>query len=235
MSSTEEKIIKLTRQLYPTGRAFRMEYDSYRFKLHRALAISEAEAFNTAAGILNSILPDNPFFTADDASDWEIRLSLPTNLSLSLDDRKAAILRKMQQPGINPAKSTAYYLETQLQAAGFNVYVYENLYPVYPSGWDHYNPATLNSNIFTALQQGVAQQGQFQQGGFINQAVVNSIDNESDIGFDVGTSLRSTFFIGGPTLGSYANVPSLRETEFRQLILQIKRTHNIAYLFINYI
>lgn len=233
--TTEEAILKITRQLYPTGRAFRISNESWRHKLHRGLAISEAKAYDDAASILNSVLPDNQYFTSDDATDWESRLALTTNLAVPLQDRMLAILRKMQAPGTNPAKSTAQFLESQLQAAGFNVYVYENLIALYPSGFDTYNPVALNSNIYSVFRQGMGRQGQFRQGGFINSVVANSISNSVDIGFDVGNSLRSTFFIGGPTLGSYANVLAAREQEFRQLILQLKQVQSIAYLFINYI
>jgi uncharacterized protein YmfQ (DUF2313 family) len=104
MSSIKDKIITLTKQLYPTGRAFKMPVNGYFEKLHKALAVSEAQAYEDAISIKYSLLPDNNNFTADDATDWERRLGLPYSPSSTLSDRKAAILRKLQQPGTNPAK-----------------------------------------------------------------------------------------------------------------------------------
>jgi hypothetical protein len=233
--SVKEQILKLTRQFYPTGRAFRLPNGSYIFGLHSALAESETNTYNDSVAVLNSILPDNEYFTADDATDWERRLSMPTNLATPLPDRMAAIYRKMRAPGTQPAKGNYLYIQTQLQAAGFNVYVYENINFVYPDIYETFNPAVLNPAILTQNQHGDQQHGNVQSGGYINHVVANSIDNSVDIGFNVGNSLRSTFFIGGNTLGTYANVPASREVEFRQLILSLKQVQTIAYLFINYV
>lgn len=233
----EDKIVKLSKQLLPTGRAFRMYFDSNLEKLYKALAITEGTAYRAATSVLDAVLPDNERFTADDATDWERRLGLVSNPLVPLDDRMAAILRKMQAPGRNPAKCHYLWIEKQLQDAGFNVYVYENIYPVYPSGYTTMNPADLNAGILSEVQQGDFQQGDVQQAYYINHMVVNSINNDDDVKFDVGDSLRSTFFIGaGPnTPGVYANVLASRETEFRQLILNLKQVQNVAILFINYI
>jgi len=124
--SVVEKLIALTRQLYPTGRAFRVAVDSYKLRVHRALAISEDQAYNDALSTLNSALPDNEDFTEEDAAQWEHRLGLITNEAVLLDTRKAAIIRKMNHPGTVPARQHFTYLEGQLQAAGFDVYVHEN-------------------------------------------------------------------------------------------------------------
>ena len=44
----------------------------------------------------------------------------------SLAVRKAAIARKLGQPGRVKARQSYLYLQKQLQDAGFDVYVYEN-------------------------------------------------------------------------------------------------------------
>lgn len=225
----------LTRQLYPTGRAWKLPFDGYFEGLHRGLAQSENRLYDDTLSILDSLIPDNDNFSQDDATDWERRLGIYSAPGTLFADRKLAILRKMKAPGKNPAHGHYLFIQTQLQAAGFNVYVHENIQLLYPSGTDTYNPATLNAAILSEVQQGDFQQGDFQQGGFINQVVARSIYNSDDIHFDVGYSLRSTFFIGGQVLGTYANVPAAREIEFRQLILQLKQTQLIAFLFINYI
>jgi len=232
--SSHSDILKITEQLYPTGRAFRMYPDSYRYGLHSALGISEAKAYDDAASILDSLIPDNDKFTVDDASDWERRLEINASSSTSLSDRKKAILRKMAAPGINPAKGHYLYLESQLQAAGFPVYVHENLFPIYPNTFENQAPNLHygTSNLIDLLH------GNQQHGGiespYWNNLVVNSIDQNQDNSFDTG-GLQCTFFIGGASLGSYANVPLSRKTEFRQLILALKQVQAVGLLFINFI
>jgi hypothetical protein len=235
MSYIGDKILKLTRQLYPTGRAWKLPFFGYFEGLHKALAVSEAQAYEDAVSILYSILPDNSNFTSDDATDWERRLGLITNLATPLASRMLAIKRKMQAPGVNPAKGHYLNLEKQLQDAGFNVYVHENIIYNYPTGFSQYNPVTLNANISSQVQHGDHQHSDVQSGIYINSVIANSIYNSVDVGFNVGSNLRSTFFIGGSVLGTYANVTASREQEFRQLILNIKQVQTVGYLFINYI
>lgn len=232
---TVDKIVKLTKQLYPTGRAFKMPYDGVLESLHKALSISEAQAFNDAIAIRDSLLPDNANFTTADATDWERRLGLITNNAVSLADRKLAIARKINHPGIVAARQNYRYLQLQLQAAGFNLYVYENRFASGP-GYVTQNPVAVTGGAgLVSIQHGDAQHGDVQSGGGFGDIVVNSIDPQRDYFFDVGSNLRSTFFIGGNTLGAFANVDADRRTELRQLILKIKPVQTVAYLLITYI
>ena len=141
----------------------------------------------------------------------------------------------MSNPGIQPAKGHYLTMQEQLQLAGFNVYVHENMVAQYPAGYTTLNPATLNPAILSESQHGGGSQHGDVQSHYINQVVANSIYNVYDIPFNIGSDLNSTFFIGGQVLGTYANVPASREVEFRQTILQLKQTHRVAYLFITYI
>ena len=131
MANIAQQILNLTKRLYPTGRAFRLAIGSQWEQVHLALRETELDAYNNAIGILNKILADNPNFTADDASDWERRLGISADINTSLDDRKAAILRKYSHPGNVLGRSADVYIQGQLQAAGFNVFVHEN-----PTGID---------------------------------------------------------------------------------------------------
>lgn len=231
-----EKILSLTKQLYPTGRAFKMPKLGYLDKFHNALAVSENQAYVDAVSILNSILPDNDGFTEDDATAWERRLGLITNTSVSLADRKLAIIRKINHPGTIPARQNYLYLQGQLQAAGFDVYVYENRFPDGFGGYETENPLTLSGGVGgVSFQHGDRQHGDFQHGGGFGNIVANYIDEDIDFLFDVGSNLKSTFFIGGTPIGTFANVPASRKAEFRQLILKIKPVQTVAFLFINYI
>lgn len=238
MPSFTDKIMALTRQLYPTGRAWKMPFGGYLEKLHLALAVSENRAVNDAMAILYSILPDNDNFTADDATDWERRLGLINGSALSLDIRKLAILRKLNQPGIAPAKSNWQYLQEQLQAAGFNVYVYPNRFLYYyPDGFVTRTPLELtgDSSFYRANRYGQYRYGQKSYGGSFTKFVANHIDEARDWLLALHPSLRDTFYIGGATVGSFANVDAARKDEFRQLILTLKEVSEVGFLLINYV
>jgi hypothetical protein len=228
--------IKLTKQLYPSGRAFKMADNSYFRKLHEGLSKSEKTAYESAFSILDSAIPDNDNFTADDATAWERRLGLITNTAVSLANRKAAIIRKMNHPGNIPARSNYRFLEGQLQAAGFDVYVHENRFPDGMGGYTTQNPIDLSGGVgAVSPQYGDFQYGDQQYGAYYGNIIVNYIEEDVDSLFNIGENLRSTFFIGGAVLGDFANVDLSRKKEFRQLILKIKPVQNVGFLFINYI
>jgi len=230
-------IFKLTQKLYPTGRAFRMLYNGALERLHLGLAESEEKLYNDAISTLNSILPDNNNFTADDAADWERRLGMITNTGVSLSDRKKAIERKLNHPGTISARQNYHYLEGQLQAAGFDVYVYENRFPDGSGGYTTKTPTELNVlyAAFTIQHGEPLQMGMLQHGPCYTNKIVNQIDTLKDDYFNTGDNFRSTFFICGSTIGTFANVPAARKDEFRQLILKIKPAQTVGYLFVNYI
>lgn len=231
-----DRLQKLTRQLLPTGRAFSMPSGGYFETLTTALNKSLERAWNDAVSIKDAQLPDNANFTTDDATKWEGRLGLITNNAVPLSDRKMAIELKMNHPGTIKARQNWRYLQKQLQSAGFNVYVYENRFPLYPSGYETQDPLTLSGGIGGSLNQhGDFQHGDAEHGSGYNLKVVNSIDPDIDSSFDVGNSLRWTIFIGGNPVGTFANVDAAREKEFRQLILQKKPVEVVAFLFINFV
>lgn len=229
---------KLTRQLYPSGRAFRIPDDGNIDLLNSSLCESEARFKAYADSVMYGILPDNSNFTADDASNWERRLGLPSNSLVSLADRKLAIERKMNHPGDIKARQHYLYLQGQLQAAGFDLYVYENRFALYPTGYETRNPLTVSGGVGGVTKQ----HGQFQHGQLMHgqvydptKIIVNSIEESIDARFNVGSNLRSTFFIGANPVGTFANVDVNRKTELRQLILKIKPVQTVAYLFVNFV
>lgn len=232
-----DKIFNLTKQLYPTGRAWKMPFNGFFEKLHVGLSVSETQLYNDAIAIHYSILPDNSNFTEDDATDWERRLGLIANPNTPLADRKLAIKRKLNQPGLNPAKAHYQYIQSQLNAAGFNVYVYENKFPLYPEGYETKSPIEVSgdTSLLKKRRHGQFRHGQFQHGGVFSNKIVNHIDEELDLNFNMGGSYRASFFIGGSPLGTSVNIPTSRKNEFRQLILQLKQVQTVGFLFINYI
>lgn len=228
------KIQQLTKQLYPTGRAFRMPLASQFDKLHSALNLSENRAYLDALSILDSALPDNDNFTVEDARDWERRLGLITNEAVSLANRKLAILRKMNHPGDIAARQHYLYLERELQSAGFDVFVYENRFDDGMGGIETRTPIEVGATG-DPVQLADAQLGDSQLGGAEFALIANSIFQSQDATFSTGSNLRSTFFIGGNPIGTVANIEAARELEFRQLVLKVKPVQTVAYLFVNYI
>lgn len=231
-----EKIVKLSRQLFPTGRAFRLKDEAG--ILMRALSQSEKRAYNDALSIRDSALPDNANFSVDDATDWERRLGLITNSLVSLDDRKMAIQRKMNHPGNIPARQAAVYMEGQLQAAGFNVFVFANRFDDGIGGFEtktpeEFSPGYPINDIEFSDDLEFGDDVEF--GGIYANQIANSIYQEVDDFFDTGDNLVNTFFIGGEVAGDYADVDAEREIEFRQLILKLKPQHSAGFLLINYI
>lgn len=261
--TTEEKIEKLSSQLYPSGRAMRTI--GWKEKLHTALALSEARAWDDNASTLLSILPDNDSFTAQDCTDWERRLGMVTNLSTSLEDRKAAILLKMNYPGTLRARQNYRYVEAQLQAAGFPVYVHENRFSIGGGNYETQSLVEVYADTFGDQSQlGSGQLGDFQLGGGTDIAFntlmeqvqlgdwqmgdsqlayryrkeyfcANHISETQDEPFNIGANLRSTFFICDAYLGEFADVPAARKDEFRQLILKLKPAQTVSFLLINYV
>lgn len=235
------KIRTLTKQLYPSGRVFRMSLGGVLDQLHNGLSLSEQQAYDDAVAILDSILPDNDNFLAADATAWERRLGLITNNAVPLADRKLAIIRKINHPGELAARQHYLYIQTQIRLAGFDVYLHENIFDPYPYG----DPVTDSAIDLAALfnDDFVAVHGNFEHGelahGQIGEygltLVVNNIDETKDSVFDVGNNLRSTFFVGGVEVGQFTNVDEERKDEFRQLILRLKPTQTVGYLFINYV
>ncbi len=233
--SIVSKIQKLTSQLFPTGRAFRIFDSSYKKKLYNALSLSRAQAYADGLSTLDSALPDNDNFTADDATSWERRLGLITNVSVSLDDRKLAIIRKMNHPGTIPARENYRFLEKQLRDAGFDVYVYENRFDDGMGGWTQKTPGEVTGDVGLVVQYGDSQYGDSQYGTGFSDLIVNYLDESLDRVFNIGGNLRSTFFIGGAYLGDFADVPLIRKNEFRQIILRTKPVQTVGFLFINYV
>jgi hypothetical protein len=200
------------------------------------LHASEARALADGLAILDAALPDNDNFTTGDATAWETRLGLITNTTVSLVDRKLAILRKMAHPGTVKARQNYLYLEGQLRAAGFDVYVYENRFPNGSGSYMTKTPFEFSGMAGGGNQLGDHQLGDAQFGITFLNKIANYIEESIDFNFDPTTNLRCTFFIGGAyaSYGAFADIPSNRKDEFRQLILKIKPVHTCGFLLVNY-
>lgn len=232
--TTLDQIKAITRSLLPTGLAYRGPADGWFERLNEGLAVGEARAYTDALAILNSVLPDNANFTTDDASDWERRLGMIASTA-PLADRMAAIRRKMNHPGNIKARQHYLYIEGQLQAAGFNVWLHENRF-WNGTSYDTQDPVTVfGGSGLLDNQHGDWQHGDIQHGGKWKDIIANHIDLARDQTFSTSTNLRATFFICGQTLGTPAYVPANRLAEFRQLVLKLKPVPCVAFNFIIYL
>lgn len=123
----------LLRQLYPTGRAWQGEGDSeLAFKVKSDAVADYLYKLET---FVSSILPDNDLFDEQDAINWERRLGLDYDPdSLTLEERKSEITRKLSFPGGYKYTLTLEFLEYQLRASSFDVRVYRNTGLTQPAG-----------------------------------------------------------------------------------------------------
>lgn len=216
-------IIKLTKSLYPTGRAWRIPYAGVFYKVVEGLAESELRAINFALSILSRILPDNNNFTAEDATEWERRLGLVVlPYYISLSTRKDIILRKYQFPGSFLNRQNYRYIEYQLRLAGFDVYIYENL------------GGTIDIlDTFMVQHADNTEHGiDTEMGGTYIDLIANShLYGEA---FDLPDA-KGVFYIAGASISTPASIsPSLRES-FRKLVLALKPANTIAVLNIDWI
>jgi len=228
----KDQILKLTKQLYPTGRVWWFNFNNIFSKFHEGLALSESRALQTCTGLLNSILPDNENFTEEDAYNWESALGLYIQTGLSLADRKLAILRKMQHPGDIPARQHYLYLQGQLQLAGFDVFIHENRIDI---GGGIYEIVNIISSLYGNFNYGDNVYGNTGIGDYTK--IANYVSESKDLDFDFGDdiNLRATFFVGGETFGTRADINEDRKNELRHLILTIKPAQTAGFLLIDYI
>lgn len=223
----------LSIQLYPTGRAWYRPEGGIWENFHEAVNRSFSRLIDDGRSLINTNLPDNSDFTEEDAELWEYRLGLITNDTLDLETRKTAIRRKLGHPNNVKARQHPLFIESQLQLAGFNVFVHENTQP-------YQSPSDITAISLPELQHGgigpeETQHGNStQHGGQSFNVIANSI-NEIET-FAVGDdNLWATFFIGGEILGDFAEVPYNRLREFKELVIKLKPAHTVAFTFINYI
>jgi len=204
-------------------------------RLVNAFLKSHERYYVDLLSLLNELLADNDGFDAIDASNWERVFGL-ISTGLTLDERKANILRRQAYPSGVEERGNYLLIQDELQKAGFNVYLTENRFAD-GAGWEVQTPtlpftlcanyidesldATYFDNIFSSSEMGIAESGVAEM-EFLEQP-------PTDI------QLRQTFFIGGSSFPSTVNVALVRKDEFRQLILKLKPAQTVAYLYVNYI
>lgn len=213
MTVTFNDILKLTKQLLPSGRAWKLPYGGIFYKMLYALGKSEQRALQFGLSTLDRLIPDNENFTEADASEWERRLNISGGTGyVPLENRKSTILRKMQFPGGFLNRQNYRYLEAQLQLAGYDVTVTENFTEV---GATTAVVHSLGTKHGLTTKHGKAIAGDL-------------IANSVDIGeiFAIDTYL-GVFYITG-------SIPINSIRAFRQLVLMLKPVNTVAILTLTY-
>lgn len=223
-------LLILAKDLYPTGRAWIIPENSNFENLHKAIDTSFARLILDAKATIDSTLPDNDGFDEDDAKIWEYRLGLITNVLIPLEDRRQAILRKLAYPANVQPRQHPFYIESQLQAAGFDVYVHENTKP-------YRTPSDILALSLTNVQHGGDTQhaNSTQHGSGTFEVIANSLDPDEVFNIGGNDKLWATFFISGVNIEDIAQVPLERQKEFRELVLKLKPAHTVAFTLVNYI
>jgi uncharacterized protein YmfQ (DUF2313 family) len=218
----EIDIVKLKKQLLPTGRAFNVPTGGVFEKLLFSLSGEEISAYNAAMGILNEIIPDNSEFSTDEAARWEKILSISAAENDSLSNRKKVILRKMQFPGLAKGRQHKNYLEGQLRDANFNVRIYEY------NDVKNYFKTVVHSATLPHSQR-------IRHGSLIIPSYTGIIANYLDGSLETIVpasieNLRNVFWIAGETFNQFVTIPPYRVEEFRHIVLTIKPLHTVAFI-----
>jgi len=231
------KLIKATKLLYPTGRAFRLYANNNLGRLHKALAQSEKRFYDAAQSMRDSLLPDNFNFTTNDAQDWERRLGMQIKPNVTLTQRKLAIQRKYNHPGDIKARQSIPFFQSELQSAGFsNLVVQKNKVN---------GQAVLHDEYFGLKHQTALEHGEEQHGQAIPDVVINSLEGAKDEAqflqyldnVPSGTNLepfyRFSFLVSGENT-TIATIDKARRKELRKLILSLKPASMFCLLYVNY-
>lgn len=228
-STSNEDFLLLVNQLYPTGRAWYLPEDGAFQNLHKAINTSFIRLINNAHSLVDSTFPDNSNFNEYDADLWEYRLGLSNNSALTIEQRRVILLDKLRFPGNVYARQSLLYIESRLQAVGFNVKLYENTSP-------YRTPAEILSTSAASITHGLptVHGDSTLHGGSNFEVIANSSEYEN---YSVGGygNLWATFFIAGQTLNSFAVIPEARKKEFKELVLKLKPAEKIAFLMVNFI
>tara|TARA_Y100001951_G_C11275219_1_gene261482 strand:+ start:287 stop:1087 length:801 start_codon:yes stop_codon:yes gene_type:complete len=225
----------LAKQLYPTGRAFTMPENSVFENTHKSLNQSMMRLVNDAKNIIETSIPDNELFSESDASFLERKFGLFEKSAIPLEDRMAAILRKMAYPSNIKARQHPNFIQSQLRLSGFDVNIYENRF-LEGGEYVQKTPDQVAAvSVANTQHGGDTQHGNGVFHGSANFEVIANSDKPGEsYGIGVDANLWATFFIAGDTISSMATVPAEREREFRQLVLKLKPAHTVAYLFVNF-
>ena len=238
-SPTEVKSFSdLADQLYPTGRAWRIYSENNIGKIHEAINETFLDLREEGFALINSVIPDNPYFTNEDCLFWEGKLGIISNSNLTIEQRRNIILNKLSFPRNIKARQSMKYIEKQLHLNGFTeVRVYANIF-YNPNGTHYYmSPQQLSQQAAMVVQHGGnTQHSNSTQHGDANVEVIANSVNDENYSIGGNENLWATFFIASPiSVTEKGFVPNSRKKEFKELVLKLKPANTVAFTLINYI
>jgi hypothetical protein len=227
--SVFDLVCSLTKQLYPTGKAWYISENSNFENLHKGLNVSTARFARDAKETINSTIPDNIFFDESDVGLWEYRLGITSNPRTELSIRRDSVLRKLSYPAGVQARQHPNFIQNQLRLAGFIVTIYENTIP-YRTPEDIVGIAAPEIQHANDIQHGDGTQS----GGVNFSVIANSSSSPESYSIGGNENLWATFFIAGNHIEQPAYIQESREKEFRELVLKLKPAHMVAFININF-
>ena len=184
---------------------------------------------NTSIGnVLNQIIPDNDAFDLDDIESWERVLDID-NSTLTNDQRKNIILARLSYPNGQLYRQTQEFIQEQLRANGFDVYVHENRFNTGTNPFP-FEPVDINSAVYGNVVYGETTYGNV--GVKYDTLLCNYVDKTIDEANQpiISDKQNNIFFIGGEVYPEQAYIDPAREKEFRHLVLSLKPAHSAAAL-----
>ncbi len=247
---------KVTDQLFPTGRAHKVQAVGERTRDAITDGINDLD--NGINDLLNGVLPDNSGFTVEWCERHERMYALPSYNSDTLQDRIDRIIAHLTPPNPEYGYLSLEAIQNELNANGWNgiLYVYENLTGLFPQQvlpqlsfppqlgngqlgdfqLGTFNFASDYPQFFTQYQLGDFQLGASQLGSApqFNNKIANSVNRYDDLFVNL-YPISNTFYICGPNLGDIVILPLSDEVKLRTLLLEIKPLNSVGFLLIEYI
>ncbi|MBP7735961.1 MAG: DUF2313 domain-containing protein [Spirochaetes bacterium] len=215
------------RKLFPSGRAYRLINGSSHNKLIRALSKEPERIIEFYDDILSAGIPDGNL-QSEVLPDWERFLGLVRISGLSDADRNNRIKGQYAAYGGQGPD----YIQNVLQAAGFPVYVKENI-PIYEPSAHKY-----------VSRLGWITLGQTRLGAYTTRIdprsktgilIAGNIGGDYDLPALPERFIYIFFLCGAAGIDHFVDLPASREYDFYNLVLQIKPAHTWVLAQVNFV
>lgn len=241
-------MISMFKHLLPTGRAWSLTMTKNLRSFFEALVpevIESPKEFLTSAAL--DVFPE---YTRE-LTKWETQFGLTPVAALTIEQRRQRIAAAWSDVG---GQSPAY-LQEQLRANGFDVYIHEWWVPgseapigvlrapVVRNPLTVINPSYISSPPGVECGEALAQCGEeFAQSGNVTNTIgyplVNKFVYDSqDILYTVPNDPKYWpffMYVGGPEFGDVAVVQAARRFEFEALLLKIRPAHLWIGVIVSY-
>jgi hypothetical protein len=212
------KFMRITRQLLPTGRAWWLAANSYISNIFEALSVSDSRIENDIINIKYSILADSNFMSLEAVERWESIFAIKS--STVIEDRILAINQRQSYPGNVLARQSMPYIQSQLQLAGFNVYLSKG-FDV--STAEYYDDCYYDDVIYDSTSD-------------VFEIIANDVVVNRDAHFCLSSlDDYAIYTISASDIISNAQIQVERKNEFRELILRLKPAQVVCVLKVTYV